>query len=351
VQFIRLIVLIVFVAATAACAGGENPVTADAAQTTPDDVGGEDAPAHDTSDAPGDAADIQDDPCGVCCPGERTCSDETTASVCADDGSQYVDETCGDEQICEAGSCVDEPVCQPGETVCLDGTSRNICRPDGTSWRAESCDANTSCIDGECLSGAKNGASCGGDADCAGGKCRCGSDESCSPSPSVTYCTATCTPGSCGSDEICVASDSFNGASYDHCLPTCDQTCPHAGMRCASLPTRDSGDLTYEQACYFEEVINVGEPCTSADNCSGGTCLKDYYDSVDVCTYECSGDCPSGTACVELVSGTYHCAPLCGDGSPGGSGDCPLGDIWGVSCGTRTTPQNFAKRVCVANSP
>jgi hypothetical protein len=122
-------------------------------------------------------------------------------------------------------------------------------------------------------------------------------------------------------------------------------------MTCASLPTRDSGELTFEQACYFDDAVDVGETCTSADKCTGGTCLEGYFDNTNICTYECSGDCPTGTACIELQSGSYHCTPLCGDGSVGGSGGCPLeggGDLWDVQCSTRNTYDGFARRVCVS---
>jgi hypothetical protein len=351
VQFFRLIVLIVFLAATPACAGG-SPAGSDAAQPDPEDAG-DTSSIQDASDAAdaADVADTRDDPCGACCPDDRTCLSRAAVGVCDDDGSQYTEQTCGESEICEEGICVDEPICDPGETACNDATSRLICRPDGTQWRTESCASDTACVDGECVSGGANGTECSASGDCAGGKCRCGSDESCSASPSRNYCTSTCTPGSCGPDALCVASDQFNPASYDHCLPTCNQSCAFAGMTCASLPTRDSGELTFEQACYFEGVVDVGEACPSPDNCTGDTCLEGYFGNTNLCTFECAGDCPTGSACVELESGTFHCTPLCGDGSIGGSGGCPLergGDLWDIQCGTRNTFDGFARRVCVS---
>ncbi|QDG54506.1 hypothetical protein FIV42_28300 [Persicimonas caeni] len=353
-QFIRLTALVVFFAILTACAGG-SPSDLDAEQN-PQDAGQDTAEPDDASDAsnPGDvgvdSADTVDDPCGVCCPGEQVCSDGNTLSTCADDGSGFTDQTCGDGKICEQGACVDEPICQPGDTKCHDGSTRLVCRAGGTAWRTEDCGTGNSCVDGECLSGDPNGSECTADADCAGGKCRCGSDESCSPAPSRTYCTSTCTPGSCGPDEICVSSDSFNAASYDHCVPKCNETCALAGLSCVSLPTRDSGELTYEQGCYFDSAVDVGEECSSATNCTGGTCLEGYFNT-GLCTFECAGGCPDGTACVELQSGTFHCSPLCGDGSLSGSGGCPLeagGDRWDVQCAPRNTYDGLARRVCVS---
>lgn len=358
-QFFRLMALVALFATLTACAGG-SPSDKDAEQS-PEDAGSDALTPSDASDTTdtvddsgegADASDADDDPCGVCCPGERTCSDDNTVSVCADDGSGFDDQACGEGKICEQGACVDEPVCQAGETKCHDGTTRLVCRAGGTGWRTEDCGTGNSCVDGECLSGDPNGAECSADADCAGGKCRCGSEDSCDPAPSRTYCTSTCTPGSCGPDEICIASDSFNGASYDHCVPTCDQTCAIAGLSCVSLPTRDSGELSYEQGCYFDSAIDIGETCSSATHCTGGTCLTDYI-STGLCTFECDGDCPAGTACVELQTGKYHCSPLCGDGSLGGNGGCPLeggGDVWDVDCAIKNTTEGHAKRVCVSNN-
>ena len=353
VQFSRLTVLVLFFATITACAGGA-PSDHDAQLSDTEDAGPDISEPTDATDVPqdtgADTADADEDACGVCCPGERSCVSEAAIGVCADDGSEVTEQACGEGQICEQGSCVDEPVCTPGETKCHDGGSRLVCRPAGTGWRTEACATGESCLGGECVPGEPNGAECSADSDCAGGKCRCGSDESCSPSASRTYCTATCTPGSCGPDEICVASSEFNGASYDHCVPECDETCALTGLSCVTLPTRDTGALTYEEGCYFDSAVDVGEECASAGECTGGTCLEGYFDT-GLCTFECSDNCPEGTACVELEAGTYHCTPLCGDGTVGGGGTCPLeggGDRWDVQCAPRSTYGGAAKRVCVS---
>lgn len=359
-QFVRFKIFIVMLSLVVGCAGGSTDDN-DNATSGPQDAGEDGAAGPDAQDdsgapdtGPEDAGpeDVGEDAdaCGVCCPGERTCLTEDMVGVCDDDGSQHTEEPCGDGQICEDATCVDEPVCDAGETRCHDGTTRLICRGDESGWRTETCGSDEACLSGECVTGAPNGAECADDDDCAGGKCRCGSAESCSPTPSRTYCTATCTPGSCGPDEVCVDSEAFDGASYDHCVPSCDQSCPISGLTCASVPTRDSGELDYARGCTLDTAVDIGEECTSETNCTGTTCFEDHFD-FGICTFECSGNCPDGTSCVQLEGGTYHCSPNCGDGSPGNSEVCPLdpdGDDLKIDCEVRTDYDGSARYVCVS---
>jgi hypothetical protein len=313
-----------------------------------------DLPVDASGDVGANAGDAHEDACGVCCPDQRTCLDDNRAGVCSADGSEFVEEVCADTETCEEGSCVPVQICQEGETQCYDSDSRLICRPGGTAWRTEECAAGTACVGGECVSGAANGTTCSDASECAGGKCRCGAGESCTAVPpgaeSKTYCTATCTPGSCGPGQICVSAQDFGAAGYDHCLPICNEVCALEGMACVHVPTRDSGELTFEQACFPDDAVEIGRECTSDRWCAGGTCLRDYFD-IALCTAECSGNCPDGTACVELEAGAFHCSPLCGDGTPGTSDPCPLEggeDIFSIGCAPKTTFGGGVKEVCVS---
>jgi hypothetical protein len=336
--------LLVLLFAASACASGGD---VDPQETTPDDAGIDAADTSDTAEA-GDA-DVRDadaDNCGQCCPGERTCTDQETVGICNDRGNDHDEQPCGDGQICEDGHCIDEPICDPGQTQCHDATHRLVCRSSGTAWRTEPCDAGQACLDGDCLDGAPNGAECTDDSDCAGGKCRCGSSENCDPDPTRPFCTTPCTPGSCADGEVCAEASGLAGVDYNHCLPGCDQTCSMDGLSCIHVPTQDSGDWTYEPACYSDSVVDVGQPCTSDSECPVGECLHDYYDA-GFCTFSCTGDCPDRTACVEL-DGAHFCTPRCPDDDPS---VCPHDKSvrgWDVVCEFKVTYDNGGRRVCVA---
>jgi len=365
VRYSSLIILLVFLAMSALSACASNELDQGAADTRADggstgDVSSEDAPSE---DAQSDIVDAREDttPAPFCTPVENTCADENTTRICAPDGSEFIEEACANDQECADAACVPRQICTPGEQECYDATSLMTCRPTGTAWRTETCATGTSCVDGACLSGAPNGTPCAENNDCAHGLCHCGSEDSCDPVGGIAvtpYCSASCTPGSCGSGEICVSATDFPAAGQNHCAPVCNQVCALDGMTCASVPTRDSGALTFEQACVPEGVVDIGKECSAAnaDACAGGTCLLDHF-RVGLCTSECDGDCPNGSACIELVagSGEHYCTPICGDGSAGGSGACPLGEHGGfneIACSIKTVynsnpVQNL--RVCFKN--
>lgn len=352
---VRRLLLCLFCLAicSAACAEGETqPDPSGDADTGSNDAGPVDAADTNSDDA--DARDAQDgqapvDMCAVCCPGGVTCIDGTTRGVCREDGSGWDETACDDGDICSEGTCEPEPVCSPGQTECFDSTTRLICRPGGEAYRQETCDDGQACVGGECVSGDPTGTSCTSAGDCAGGKCRCGTDESCTPTPTTAFCTSECTAGSCGPDEACVESDLVDGSSYDHCVPTCQDTCPLSGLTCVALPSRDSGSLEWVQGCYLDTVEPVGaQGCSSAEQCAGDTCLSDYFNT-SMCSHGCDGSCPDGTACVELDGGNY-CTPICGSGSVSGSEPCPLDpddSRLDVSCAYRQLVGGGAKRVCV----
>lgn len=336
-----LLCLLIALSSLFGCAQGESdPVDAG---NSDGDTNGDVDPGDATEDSDtSDARDTEDtdqpqDLCAVCCPGEVTCVDGTTRGVCKDDGSGYEETECGAGDICTSGTCEPEPVCTEGETRCFDSTTRLVCRPGGEAFRQETCATGESCFDGECVTGEPNGSACTSADDCAGDKCHCGSAESCSPTPTAAFCTAECTPGSCGPDEICVDSDIVDGSSYDHCVPTCTDICPISGLSCVALPTNDSGALDWVQGCHLDTVDRIGaKNCSSADTCAGDTCLEGYFD-FSMCTHACDEECPEGTACAVLPDGdgNAYCTPLCGDGSRDTTENCllaPDGDIFVADC-------------------
>lgn len=361
-RYSRLFILIIILSATAFGACASNELT--------DDVVGQDieVDANSEGDASQDAQaedtrveDVQPeiDTAPFCRPSDNACADENTTRICAPDGSEFVETACAEDEECVSAACVTRPICDAGEKKCYDASNLMTCRPGGTAWRTETCDDGTTCVAGACVSGAPNGAVCAENSDCANALCRCGAEESCSPigGEAVTpYCSAGCTPGSCGSGEVCASAQDFPALGQDHCVPACNQTCALDGMTCASIPTRDSGSLTFEQACVPEGVVNIGLECSAAtaSACAGGTCLDDVFE-VGLCTSTCTGDCPDGTACVQLKSGdsAYYCSPICGDGTPGASTTCPLDggrNLWSITCKTKSDFNGLPIQVCAKSS-
>ena len=292
--------------------------------------------------------------CGVCCPGDRMCSDDVTSSSCKADGSGFEMSPCVGDETCTDGICTVAPVCQPGEKSCFDTTTVLTCRQTGDGFTTSPCVGETTCIDGACLSGSGLGAACTTDDECVTGNCHCDSAEGCPSSISTGYCTTqTCTFDSCGRDAMCfvagVAPLNNVAADYDHCVPKCTVgSCP-AGRECISVPVRTVDGVIWEQACYFSGFVGIGGKCTTDTQCIGGTCLKDYY-SIGYCTRECSDDgiCPDTAACVSLIPGKHHCSTLCGDGSVMSQAPCPFttAEPLETQCKLFSDRDGFARKAC-----
>ncbi len=292
--------------------------------------------------------------CGVCCPSERMCADETTVSTCKPDGSSFTSVPCVGEETCSDGICSVPAVCQAGEKSCYDTNTVLTCRQSGDGFTTSACATDTTCIDGACLSGAGLGANCSENSECATSNCHCDAAEGCPPSITSGYCTTqTCTFDSCGRDGACfvaaVAPLNNVAADYDHCVTKCSAgTCP-AGRECINVPVRTVDGVAWEQACYFSGFVGVGGKCTTDAQCIGGTCLKDYY-SIGYCTRDCADDgvCPIDAACVSLIPGQMHCSTLCGDGSVGSQTPCPFktAEPLETQCKLFSDRDGFARKAC-----
>lgn len=315
-------------------------------QTTPMDAGGE--------------TDM--DPCGVCCPGDVTCIDETTSGVCLDDGSDLTPTECNEGDVCEEGACITPPVCVPGETSCFDDETVLTCRGTADGFTTSPCDAGLVCFEGECVSGSPTGSMCDTDDECASGNCHCGSgtDEDCPSIATPGYCTRPCTnDGDCGADAYCMKSDfvplGFPSTNYDHCAPSCAAVCGDGTTYgCIQAPhTTADDEITWDDTCFFEGIVEIGQECDSDAQCIG-ECMEDYITG-GYCSRRCDNDgsCPVGASCVELRAGEFWCSLNCGDGSAGGSGECPRdvpNNNLSVSCQLKSgfEPDTLI-RVCAAN--
>ncbi len=314
-------------------------------------------------DADMSVVDMPEDlgPPQICTPHIRECVTEELARACQDDGLAWEEESCGEDEECEAGSCVKAPICEEGTATCLDSSSRQVCRPGGLMFAVESCAEGTTCIQGECTSGELNGTVCSEHDDCAGGKCHCGdmTGEGCSDVfTTPAYCTSTCqTNDDCAQSEVCFNSDvhliTGQASNYNHCVPKCQGVCASDDYTCKILPVIDSqGNQVWEEGCYFKGVKQIGEECEADVECLGGYCLKDYF-STGYCSTRCEAStCPGNSSCVQLIEGEYWCTLKCGDGISS-SGSCPLDeptDRLDVTCAYRQARDGNNARVCVSTS-
>lgn len=297
-------------------------------------------------------------PCGECCPGTKMCTEGGELATCRQDGSGFDAQPCEQGMECMQDQCVVKKVCEPGQTSCFDEQTQLVCRPNGSGFATNPCPANTACVQGQCASGQPNGATCAAHEDCAGGKCHCGSStsEGCAkPRFERAYCAAPCSSQSdCSDDEWCFSADTHvitsQVANYNHCVPRCQGTCTLAGMACRTVGVLDEqSQLDWQQACYFPAAKDIGQECTSDEECLGGTCLKDYF-TTGYCTRRCEqGGCPDNAACVELKTNERYCSLKCGDGASSGREPCPLDeptDRLDVTCKLLPVQSGGAMRVC-----
>lgn len=336
------------------CAGG-------ASAPAEDDAGGAFVPGDGVQDASMGVEDASpqepdavvveeepdDDPCGVCCPGDRRCFSDLVVEVCKQDGSGFESMSCPEGEVCSGGAC-EEPefTCRPGDGTCIDLQTVEVCDATGRGLTRMVC-ANGYCRDGACRSGGLTGAACTANDDCAGGVCLCDEEGGC-PEPFVPafgqgYCTLSdCADRGCPAGEVCVDFGSFEGLSDGrHCVKDCT-SCDAPGLTCRTMPAVADGALAWEAACFAEYPVDIGEPCEADADCLGGTCWQDELgpnDGLGYCTLaECGAEraCPEGSSCVFFAEAEGHfCARNCGNGNPG-SGGCPIMDRGlAVSCQTK----------------
>lgn len=347
----RLLFILLF--AAVGCAEGANPVDPadDASTAMPsinDDMG---AVTPDMIVEPVD----QGPSCGVCCPGERSCSDETTRRMCKSDGSGFDTAPCVGDETCTDGVCAVPPVCSAGQKSCYDTTTVLTCRQTQDGFTTSPCPDDTTCVDGVCLAGAGVGQACSADSDCATNQCHCDAAEGCT-GITAGYCTSTCSGDDCGRDGACfdasVAPLSNAAANYNHCVSKCTPgSCP-TGQECISVPTLTAAGVVWELGCYFSGFTGIGDECSSDAQCIGGKCLLEYYTDPPrgFCTRDCSHDgvCPDDSACVILTGSTFVCSTLCGDGSTISSAPCPFKQMNSIdaSCKVFSDFNNNAVRAC-----
>ena len=262
----------------------------------------------------------------VCEPDEIGCLDEHTAWVCSADGTEQVEATCREDQLCLDGACR-AAVCTPDTTICQ-GNARLICNDTGTAQTVDSCDTSATCEDtglgcacsaGFCVprSCEPYSARCVGNAaqSCDANGVRYGDLQECGSNGCYAgrCLSETCTPGAtlCAG-QILLTCDA-DGAGYAE--TTCEETCggPDGSAACVEqvctplTATCVDGDTLAQ--CNQQGTGTVNIDCDPDERCEGGVCLNDTC--VPECgTRTCGPDPVCGSSCGSCA-GTCSSAGQC----------------------------------------
>ncbi|MEO2136289.1 MAG: hypothetical protein ABGY28_02370, partial [bacterium] len=203
---------------------------------------------------------------GTCDPGTGLCSDPPVANgTGCDDG-----DLCSTTDTCQAGTCTgSNPVvctasdqchttgtCDPGTGVCSNPNAA-----DGTSCNdGQFCNAGETCSSGVCGGGAAT--DCSGSADqCNTGSCN-ETSNACEAAP-VANGTTCDDAAFCTTDETCTAGACDGGTATD-CSGSSDQcntgNCNETSNSCEGVASNEGGGC------------DDGDPATSNDVCTAGTC-------------------------------------------------------------------------------
>ncbi len=225
----------------------------------------------------------------VCHSGSVSCTSGTP--VCVDGGPVADGTTCGTNQVCSGGTCVE---CAVGNT-CSTG---NVCELGSIS----SCATGPVCT----VSGLQpDGTVCGTFLECQGGVCSCVAGTACPPSDACHTGAVACDPINGAS---CVQTALDPGTACGSGL-VCDVT--GACVACSTGAACDPGI-----ACHAGTTsCTTGSPvCTDAGLLPPGTSCGDgqVCDSVGAC-----GACAAGTACTSTTDAACKTAAItCDTGVP-----------------------------------
>ncbi len=180
--------------------------------------------------------------CGACSPADNP-DDAAGETPC---------DTCGDDQVCLGGRCVDEPACGCEFGEYCDQSVGDLCVP-GCRTDAD-CGLGALCDDGQCIAGCHTDAMCAVGSACVGGRCArgCALTE-CDPGAECeAFACADVGPASCEADTDCGylwrCSDAGTCA---RCLSDVD--CP------AHLVCSEAACVPGETPLVTFEVVDLGE--------------------------------------------------------------------------------------------
>lgn len=280
--------------------------------------------------------------CRACRPGNTRCSDSHTYQTCDSSGQWGSDTRCGNDYVCDGGSCVVSPLlrcnsvgafrcspdnskilqrcenslrwqdyhvcdigcaagackaCNYGDAKCQDPFTYQTCAQNGQWGYATSCPNGYTCYAGTCRVASGNQCSAG--------------DKRCSPTnPSMAQ---ACGPNYIFTDFTLCPDGCTNGI--------CNECKPGTSV-CAGATTYRTctsyGQLSEAKSCATGFTCDHGQ-CVATPQCADGArnCVSD---SIYVCksgAWELLIHCPSDTDCKES-SGTAYCQAESQSGSSSG---------------------------------
>jgi hypothetical protein len=277
---------------------------------------------------------------GVCC--ATPCSG--ACDVCAPSGGT----TCGDAAAGAKGACGANMACNATGTC--EAVNGQPCTTPGADAACESgfCSTDKVCCATACSGTCQvcepsGGATCANAAvgvqDGCGAMMACNAAQQCEAADGQTCATAgndaACASGFCSTDLVCCATS---------CSGAC-QTCGPSGTTCANVATGSPGACGANMVCSATQqcVAVNGQACTSNPQCESGNCNEDNVPPAAggfCCPPTCTGPCKNCT-----ISGNGTCSnfsqfyadPNCGNGEVCNStGSCELADGQ-AGCGNNNT--------------
>ncbi|MGM0557002.1 MAG: MopE-related protein [Myxococcota bacterium] len=285
-------------------------------------------------------ADAQSDTTGECEDGQRRCQSERILEVC--EAGSWVQSTCGDQEVCSEGTCIDVSACQDedgdgypgGGPECPDCDDTD---PDINPGAEEVCGNG---VDDDCNGAVDDG--CQTEC-CPDG---CGDDEVCSVCECRPYepeeCTVTgqpCSiPGQASNGFFC--SDDF--FDEPRCVGLCNSdaedpnsTCPQEGTVCSF--GQDNGQGICLEGCFLDRGCSTpGFGCLPVDgNDTDGICVPsdDNNQVGDPCDPDDTFGCEAGSFCLDLGQGQATCQEACRpfEFDDGSNTDCDSGHCFPFS--------------------
>ncbi len=295
---------------------------------------------------------------GECTPSFTECADELSYKVCDDNGEWGDPVSCGDNEVCLAGTCQPDGngsdgdfqgECTPGEAICV-GDLIKECQNDGTWGAEEACSDGKTCSNGMCVSGEScqadvqtrcvddtqmqtcNSAGdgwelaeeCADSETCVNGRCE---EVDCEPNVE-TSCDAEGNVVTCN-----VAGDGWwNPKPCEIGYYCADGRCIEEGQQVCGAGTESRcADTERMQVCNAEGTgWQDPVPCPSDWVCEGGTCVE--------------GDCAPG---VDFKCATPTTIQWCNSSGNGYNSaiDCPAGKVCSLSSGC-----GASSYVCIPDS-
>ncbi len=279
--------------------------------------------------------DVPSPDAGVPCTLDTDCNDNDpcTADSCGADGfcdfQLTPDVACEDGNLCTTGEkCNADGECKDGVAIELPNEACLQCGCDpATGVFCQAREAGTLCSDGDCCSTGDRCTACApGDPGCNEYGIQClGEGDPCDDGNACTSDSCECTDG----DPVCGNTQLADGTFCELDPNACNEQDTCQAGQCVQgepLDLSDDNPCTRDR-CVKGEVVHEllnegqcddGEPCTTDDHCSLGSCVGGPRVVCDLPPCASSVSCVDGTGCVPvwIPAGT-----VCDDGDACTQGD------------------------------